>query len=140
MTQGVSHEELMQYLDGEVSPEARARIEARIQDSTELQREVALFRKMKEDLRTLKFEGGPRRSIWFAVHRRLTRPFGWVFLVVGFALWAGYGSYLYAVSAIDPVEKLATAGIVVGILLLFGSVVYERYREWLTDPYKDVAR
>ena len=43
-------------------------------------------------------------------------------------------------SAIDPWEKLATSAIGVGIMLLFGSVIYERYKEWLTDPYRDVIR
>lgn len=130
----------MRYLDGEVNPEERERIEADIGESTELRREVALYRKMKEDLQNLRFETRRTRSIWFSVHRRLMRPFGWAFLVMGVVLWMGYGSYLYAVSAIDPVEKLATAAIVFGVLLLLGSVVAERYREWLTDPYKDVVR
>jgi hypothetical protein len=140
VTDGVGHEELMRYLDGEVTPEERVRIEAEIGESTELQREVALYRKMKEDLQTLRFETKRTRSIWYSVHRHLTRPFGWGFLVAGIVLWAGYGSYLYAVSAIDPIKKLATAAIVLGVLLLLGSVVYERYRERLTDPYRDVVR
>lgn len=140
MTDGLSHEELMRYLDGEATPDERARIDAALEDSTELQRDIALFARMKEDLQTLRFAPKRERSIWHAVHRRLTRPLGWVLLITGFALWTGYGSYLYMVSAIDPFEKLASTGIVLGLLLLLGSVVYERYREWLTDPYRDVLR
>jgi len=140
MTQQPTHEELMRYLDGEAGPDERARIERALEASTELKRELALFGKMKDDLRTLSFEVDGRRSIWYTVHRRLTRPIGWVLLIAGFALWTGYGSYLYLVSAIDPVEKIATGGITLGVLFLLGSVVYERYREWLTDPYRDILR
>jgi Putative zinc-finger len=140
VAEGLSHEELMRYLDGEATPEERARIDAALEDSTELQRDIALFGKMKEDLQTLRFDDAGRRSIWHAVNQRLTRPLGWILLVAGFALWTVYGSYLYMVSAIDPVEKLASTGIVLGLLVLLGSVVYERYREWLIDPYRDVLR
>jgi len=140
MTQQPTHEEIMRYLDGEVDPDERARIERALESSTELQREVAVFGQMKEDLRTLTFTDSGRRSIWYTVHRRLTRPIGWFLLITGFALWTGYGSYLYLVSAIDPVEKIATSGIALGVLFLLGSVVYERYREWLTDPYRDILR
>ena len=27
-----------------------------------------------------------------------------------------------------------------GILVLLASVIWERYREWLTDPYRDIQR
>jgi hypothetical protein len=37
-------------------------------------------------------------------------------------------------------EKLATGAVVIGILALLTSVIWERYREWLTDPYRDVHR
>ena len=33
-----------------------------------------------------------------------------------------------------------TGAIVIGILLLFASVIWERYRVWLTDPYRDIQR
>ena len=140
MSEGLSHEDLMRYLDGEAPPAERERIDAALEESTELKREFVIFGKMKEDLQTLSFDSRRTRSIWHTVHRRLARPFGWVLLIVGFGVWTGYGSYLYLVSAIEPIEKLATAGIVVGTLLLLGSVVFERYRDWLTDPYRAVLR
>ena len=137
---GVSHETLMRYLDGEVAPEERARVESAVATSTELQRDVAVFGAMKEDLQAMTFILSRDDSVWGVVHRRLTRPIGWLLVLVGFTVWATYGSYLYLVSAIDPWEKLATSAIGVGILFLFVGVIYERYKEWLTDPYRDVYR
>ena len=137
---GVGHDTLMRYLDGEVAPEERARIESAVAASTELQRDVAVFGAMKKDLQAMTFALSRDDSVWGVVHKRLTRPIGWLLILVGFTVWASYGSYLYLVSAIDPWEKLATSAIGVGVLLLLVSVIYERYRQWLTDPYRDVYR
>jgi len=137
----VTREELMRYLDGEVSPEDRERIEGRLAHSTELQRELMIFRTMKEDLLGLTFRARPNgRSAWGAVNRRLTRPAGWLLLVAGVVTWLVYGVYVYSTAPINPVEKLATGAVAIGILLLLTSVIWERYRVWLTDPYRDVQQ
>ncbi|MFV2006643.1 MAG: anti-sigma factor [Longimicrobiales bacterium] len=138
MTAGVSHEDVMRYLDGELSPDERARVEAQISTSTELQREVAVFGKIKEDFRTMSFGGSESQSVWERVNRRLTRPVGWVLIVSGSFVLTLYGIYLYLISAANLLEKLASAAIVIGVVILLGSVIYERYRNWLTDPYRDV--
>jgi hypothetical protein len=41
---------------------------------------------------------------------------------------------------VSPWEKLATGAIAIGILLLLASVIWDRLREWETDPYRDVYR
>ncbi|NIR34814.1 MAG: hypothetical protein GWN02_01710 [Gemmatimonadetes bacterium] len=51
-----------------------------------------------------------------------------------------YGAYLFATSSASPWEKLATGAIAIGILMLLASVIWERLREWETDPYRDVYR
>ena len=43
MTERMSHEGLMRYLDGEAAPEERARIDAALADSTELRRDLTGF-------------------------------------------------------------------------------------------------
>ncbi len=140
MTEQVSHESLMRYLDGEAAPEERAKIDAAMADSTELRREIVLFRTMKNDLQAMTFGLTNDQSVWGRVHRRITRPLGWLLVSAGFLTWILYGSYLYIASAIDLWEKLATSAIGLGILFLFGTVIYERRKEWLTDPYRNVYR
>jgi hypothetical protein len=137
----VTNEQLMRYLDGEVGPGDRKRIESSVEASTELRRELAVYRAMKNDLQTLKLAGDDRNgSIWYSVNRNLTRPLGWILLIVGSLVWATYGIYLYLNSEAFFWEKLATSGVGIGILLLLGSVIWERYRIWLTDPYRDIQR
>ncbi len=141
MPERVTHEELMRYLDGEVGPEERSRIERSVERSTELRRELAVYRAMKDDFQTLKLtDGSQHGSVWDGVNRQLARPIGWVLLIVGSLVWAAYGIYVFLTSPAFLLEKLATSAIVIGILLLFASVIWERYREWLTDPYRDVQR
>lgn len=141
MSDRVTHEELMRFLDGEVGPEERSRIEACVEGSTELRRELAVYRAMKDDLQNLKLnEGGPNGSVWNAVNRQLARPFGWVLLLVGALVWAVYGLYLFLSSPSYVWQKLATGAIGIGILVLLASVIWERYRIWLTDPYRDIQK
>ena len=131
----------MRYLDGEVGSEERSRIEGAVDSSTELRRELAVYRAMKDDLQNLKLnDGGQNGSVWHAVNRHLARPFGWVLLIVGALVWAAYGVYLYVTSETLLWQKLATGGVGIGILILLTSVIWERYRVWLTDPYRDIKK
>lgn len=131
----------MSFLDGELPPEEHARVASALAEDTELARELAIYRAMKSQLGGLTFEPGHlRRSVWDEVDRRLTRPIGWMLLVGGAAVWTLYGAYVFAAGPSDPWQKLATGAVVIGTLLLLASVIWERYREYLSDPYRDVQR
>ena len=132
----------MRFLDGELPPEDRARVESALATDTELAREMAIFQGMKTSLGELSFGAPARRgdSVWDGVNRRLTRPTGWVLLLAGLAVWSLYGAYVFATGPSEPVEKLATGAVVIGTLLLLASVIWERWREYAHDPYRDVQR
>ena len=139
--QRVTQDDLMRYLDGELTPEERMRVEAGLSGSTELQREIAIYRAIKADFQELSFHpAGRYTSVWDRVNARVTRPIGWLLVVAGTLAWMSYGVYVFATSPSDPWEKLATGAIAIGILILFASVIWERYQEWLRDPYRDVHR
>lgn len=140
MTDTISNEELMRYLDDELDPRGRARVETALARSTELRRELSIYRSMRSDLAGLPDPIRPGPSIWAAVNRRLTRPVGWILMVCGFVLWAGYGAWVFATSPANPVEKLAVGALAVGFLILLGATIFDRLREWKTDPYRDVER
>lgn len=137
----IDREDLMRYLDGELPSGDLARVEAALEASTELRRELAIFRAMQEDLRGLSFERRPvDESVWDRVGRRLARPVGWLLLVAGLVAWSGYGVYVFVTGPTRPFEKLSIAAIVIGLVLLLISVAREQYRDWLRDPYRDVHR
>lgn len=141
MPEQINHDDLMRFLDGELPPAEHERVQAAVAASTELGREVAIFRAMKGRFHELSFHPGTfHRSVWDQVNQHLTRPIGWLLLIAGTVAWVGYSVYVFAVSPTDPWQKLATGAVVIGILSLLASVIWERYREWLTDPYRDIQR
>ena len=140
MTDRASYDDLMRYLDDELPDEDRGRVGSAIEGSTELQRELALFRAMKEDFQDLSYSLEQPTGVWDQVSRRLARPMGWVLLVVGTLTFLGYGAYVYVVSPADLLAKLATGAVVIGVLLLLASVIREQYKAWNSEPYRDVQR
>ena len=137
----IQPEDLMRYLDGEMPADERRALEAAVERSTELRRELAIFQAMQRDFQGLSFAPvTPSRSVWGTVNRRVTRPVGWILLVSGVALWLAYAAYLFVRSQVNPWEKIAIAAIVIGFVLLLATVIADRYREWKSDPYRDVYR
>jgi anti-sigma factor RsiW len=141
MNDRISPEDLMRYLDGEMPDRERRALEAEVERSTELRRELAIYQGMQRDFGALSFEPpGADLSVWGGVNRRIARPFGWLLLGGGTALWLGYVAYVFALSRVAALAKIAVAAVVIGFLILLGTVIFDRYREWLTDPYRDVHR
>lgn len=137
---GVDREDLMRYLDGELPRDELDRLEAMLAGSTELQRELAIFRAMKHDMQDLSFSVPRTSGIWAHVSRRVARPLGWTLLLAGATVWAAYGAYTYVVSPADLMEKAATGAVVIGVILLLISVIWEQYKAWESEPYRDVQR
>ena len=135
----VSQEDLMRFLDGEVSPAERAAVERVLETSSELRREVALFRSMKENLQDLSLTQGDV-SVWRRIRTRITMPIGWILTTSGAVAWLGYGAWAFVRSPSAIVVKLATGGVAIGILVLLAHVIWDRYKEYGTDPYRNVHR
>ncbi len=135
-------EELVRYVDEEMVGEERKAFEARMAGSTELQREVAIQRAMKGELRAMSLDRPtpPGGSIWESVNKQIARPAGWVFLVVGMVMYIAYAVYTFVQSPMDIFERLIIGLVVIGFLILLASVAYERIRDYRTDPYKGVQR
>lgn len=136
----ISHDELMRYLDGELTPERVRAVEAALETSTELRREYVIFRRMKTDLQDMGATMRPEHTVWDAVNRRLTRPVGWVLFLIGAVIWVSYGVYTYLTGAVALWEKLATSAVVVGLAMLLVSALVDRWRDLKTDPYKEIQR
>ena len=140
-TSSVGPDDLMRYLDGEMTPEERDHVDSELAQSTELNRELAKYRSLKEGVQGLTFRSGPpNRSVWDEVNRKLNRPMGFAFLVTGLVIWLTYGTFLFATSMASRWEKMGTAAIAIGMLQLLASVIWDRYLDWQTDPYKSVHR
>ncbi len=136
----IGHDELMRYLDGELDPDRSHAVEEALERSTELRREVAVFRRLKVDLNELGASMDERPTVWTELNRRLTRPVGWTLFVAGALVWVVYGVFSYLTGAEALWEKVATSAVVVGLATLLLTAAVDRLRDLKTDPYKELRR
>jgi 4-hydroxybenzoate polyprenyltransferase len=73
------------------------------------------------------------------VHRRITRPIGWILVTAGAALWVVLIAVAWFRQALTP-EWVAATAVAVGLAMLAAGIGYEQYREWKDSPYKDIER
>lgn len=135
-----SREELMRFLDGEAAPEERAEVESRLESSSELRREFAVYKAMKEGLRDLSLAAPAFDSSWDRIRTRITTPMGWLLVGSGLVAWVAYGLWVFFTSPASTVVRIASGGVVIGILVLLANVIWDRCKEYRTDPYRHVHR
>jgi anti-sigma factor RsiW len=129
-------EQLSAYLDGELPAGDAADIERHLRDCTECTRELAIMKDLGGAMRTMstQYRG---RSVWDGVHRRLTRPVGWLLILTGTAIWTWLVVSRWLREEL-ALEWAAATGVAVGLVLLLISLAYEQYRDWRETRYKDV--
>jgi anti-sigma factor RsiW len=131
-------EALTAYHDGELPPEEARQVEAHLEACTECLRELSHIRTLGGAMRDMRSEP-PSRSVWDGVHRRITRPVGWLLVIVGALLWTGLAMVGWFREELT-LEWLATTAVAVGLLMLAAGIAHEQYREWKGSPYKDIER
>ena len=130
-------EQLTAYADGELAPEARAEVERHLAACTECTRELAITHNLKGAIRMMQINDSP--NLWGGIHRRLTKPVGWMLILAGVAVWAVLAAIQWFRSELT-LEWLAATAIITGLILLITGIAHEQYRSWKNERYKDVER
>lgn len=133
------HELLGSYADGELDAAQTAAVAEHLQNCTECAREIALIRSMGGAMRGM-VNTAPERDVWDGVHRRLTRPIGWVLFTAGVAVWVAMALVEWYRARELTWEWLALSAVGIGLALLFVGVAHEQYRDWKTTRYKDIQQ
>lgn len=131
-------DQLSAFMDGELAPEAEAEIVQHLRGCTECSRELAIMRGLGGAMRTMT-SGSGGRTVWDAVHRRITRPAGWMLLVSGIVVWAGLALVAWWRAELT-LKWVAATGVAAGLILLLAGIGYEQYRDWKETRYRDVER
>jgi hypothetical protein len=131
-------EELHAYADGELPAQEARRVEAHLRGCTECARELALIQSMGEAMKS-SYSRRPPAGIWDGVHRRITRPVGWLLILVGTMIWVGLALVSWLRQELT-LEWLAGSALVIGFVLLAVGIGYEQYREWKDSPYRNLRR
>lgn len=133
----------MAYADGEVTPEERARFEARLAAEPVLAREVAAQMRLTVLAREVA-PPEPADHEWARIERSALHRLGWllavVFVVLGLTCTIGYGTWCLACSDAPLVLKLALGLAAAGFVTWFVLVARARARTRRFDPYTEVKR
>ena len=141
-------DQLMGYLDNELSDDQRRRFEEHLAGCPDCARELDEFRRLKaitDEVDLVEPEDRIWQDYWSSIYNRIERGIGWIiFSVAGIALTI-YGGFRAIEELIrDPkvatTLKIGLLALIVGLAILFVSILRERLYFWKRDRYKDVRR
>lgn len=139
---------MMGYLDNELDAEQRQAFEAHLASCPDCKKEIEAFTKLKQitdDVKLVEPEDRLWQQYWGGLYNRIERGIGWVVFSVAGILLLIYGGFAAIESIIkDPtigaLFKVGLVALLVGLAILFVSIVRERIFFWSKDRYKDVRR
>jgi anti-sigma factor RsiW len=137
-------EMLSAYLDKELTQSEDQRVRIHLEDCTACAREYADLRVLQAAAQAVRFPEPPEEAM-DELERRLsvrgTRALGWIMIGLGALAWLSYALVMAVLNWRPPtVEEMVASAIVIGMLLLFGSVFRERLLQLPHDRYRRVKR
>ena len=139
---------MMGYLDEELSTEQILRFEEHLTTCKQCSSQLQEFRQLKaitDQMTLIEPEDRLWQQYWDGIYNRVERGIGWIIFSVAAILLTIYGGFK-AIEALitDPTVglllKAAMLALLVGLAILFVSVLRERIFFWTKDRYKDVRR
>ena len=139
---------MMGYLDNELNDEQKRRFEEHLKGCPECTEELKEFRKLKaitDEVTLVEPEDKLWQDYWGGIYNRIERSLGWIIFSIAAMLLIIYGGFRVIEEILkDPtVELIFKVGLlvfIVGLAILFVSVLRERIFFWKRDRYKDVRR
>jgi predicted anti-sigma-YlaC factor YlaD len=134
----------MRLLDGEMSAAESAAYEEHLRVCAECRREMKSLGRVvrySQELRLRVPDDDFWKGYWEGVYRRSERRAGFVLLIAGLVAFFGYMVFRAVTSpAFLTYEGISITIILVGLAVIFISVVRERFHERRNDPYREVER
>ena len=134
----------MRLLDEELSVEERRQYEEHVKGCDDCRRELKEIGRIVELTNDLKLRAPDEEfwaRYWDSLFHRLERGTGFVLMIAGILVVLAYAVY-EAVTSPEflTVKGISVAVILLGLVVVFLSVVRERYHESKSDPYKGVKQ
>jgi len=138
----------MEYLDGELDRQGREAVDRHLAGCGACRREWESLQKLKKITSSIQLsqpEEEVWKMYWEQVYNRLERGLGWIFLSIGTIIFLAYGAMHFVHDFLkDPQEPLAikigVSSAVLGVIILFVSVLRERLFIRKTDKYKEIEK
>ena len=137
------------YLDGELSADQQAELDAHLAQCGQCRRDLEELRQLKDNLAGMSFrEPGDDEleRFWQNVYNRTERGVGWILFTVGAIALLSFGTImlitkLFADSEVSWIVKIGVVAVISGAVLLFVSILRERLTVRKTDKYsKEIMR
>jgi len=139
---------MMGYLDNELSDEQRSRFEEHLAGCHDCAGELTEFRRLKaitDEVTLVEPEDRIWQQYWDGVYNRIERSTGWIIFSISAILLTIYGGFklieeIITDATVGILLKIGLLALIVGLAILFVSVLRERVYFWQRDRYKDVRR
>jgi hypothetical protein len=114
----------------------------------ECQGELKEFQKLKaitDEVTLVEPEDRIWQDYWSGIYNRIERSIGWIIFSVAAILLSIYGGFklieeIVTDATIGMLLKIGLLALIVGLAILFVSVLRERMYFWSKDRYRDVRR
>jgi hypothetical protein len=134
----------MKFLDGEMTPKEKQAYEAHAKGCDDCANELRDIGRIVEFSNEIELKVPDEEywtSYWADVYRRLERGTGFLLFILGLVGLALFGLYKMVTSpGFLTFKGLSITVLLVGLVVIFLSVLRERYHESRSDPYKGVKR
>ena len=139
---------LTAYADGELDEELYREVEKRLTESEELQQELESIKKVKNltsQMQLVQPEEEVWNMYWNLVYNQIERGIGWILLSVGAIILLSFGAFHFVRDfLLDPephlIMKIGVSAAILGVIILFVSVLRERLFIRKRDRYKEIVR
>ena len=139
---------MMGYLDNELSDEQKRQFEEHLTGCPECTKELKEFRKLKaitDEVTLVEPEDKLWQDYWGGIYNRIERGLGWIIFSIAAILLIIYGGFraiekMLEDPAVELIFKIGLLLLLVGLAILFVSVMRERIYFWSKDRYRNVRR
>jgi anti-sigma factor RsiW len=134
------------YLDGELDQDTQVKLEAHMQGCSACKREYESMKGIVVGTDAVLTVAEPPEEVWDTfldeIYNRAERQTGWVFLILGVvAVVFAVGVLFVQSTVLSPMEKMLIVIPLVGLAILFLSVLRQRLQIAKTDRYsKEIHR
>ena len=139
---------MMAYLDNELDDEQRRAFEQHLSSCSVCANELKEFQKLKQltdNVTLIEPEDRIWQQYWSGIYNRIERGLGWILFSVAAILLVIYGGFkmieeIIRDQTVGVLLKVGLLALIVGLAILFVSVLRERLYFWRKDRYRDVRR
>jgi len=139
---------IMGYLDNELEDKQKQILEEHLASCPDCKSELEEFKKLKQMTDSIILsepEDKMWQQYWSGIYNRIERGIGWILMSIAGILLIIYGGFkaieeLIKDPTVSMLFKIGLLVFIIGIAIMFVSVVRERLYFWKKDRYKDVRR